>query len=106
MEGDRRAWWMNHWLPGTTSVQTGEVFERTEPILYVSHDANDSFWQLIGASDANPATGKLSHLHHAVEHDPMLLDVLDLQPGESAYRNGPDRPRTGEPSWKSAARGS
>jgi hypothetical protein len=89
MERDRRARWMKHWLLGTTSIQTGEVFDRTEPILYVSHEADDGLWQLVGASDADPATAKLSHLHHAVEHDLTLLDVLDLEPGEGAYRNGP-----------------
>ena len=98
MERDRRARWMKHWLLGTTSIQTDEVFDRKEPILYVSHDADDGLWQLIGASNADPASGKLSHLHHAVEHDLTLLDVLDLQPGECAYRTGPDAPWTGEPS--------
>lgn len=97
MERDRRARWMEHWLLSTTSIQTGEVFDRKEPILYVSHEADDGLWQLIGASDANPATGKLSHLHHAVEHDLTLLDVLDLAPGECASRTGPDDPWTGEP---------
>jgi hypothetical protein len=29
MERDRRARWMKHWLLGTTSLQTGEVFQRT-----------------------------------------------------------------------------
>jgi hypothetical protein len=97
MERDRRARWMKHWLLGTTSIQTGQVFARTEPILYVSHEAGDGLWQLIGASDADPATGKLSHLHHAVEHDLTLLDVLGLEPGESAYRRGPDKPWINEP---------
>jgi len=97
MERDRRARWMKHWLLGTISIQTGEVFDRTEPILYVGHDADDGLWQLIGMSDANPATGKLSHLHHAIEDDRTLLDVLDLQPGESAYRTKPGDPWTGEP---------
>ncbi|XVV08601.1 hypothetical protein ACQP2X_27560 [Actinoplanes sp. CA-131856] len=92
MERDRRAWWLNHWLLGTTSIQTGEVFEKSEPILYVSHDADDGIWQLIGASDANPKTGKLGHLHHAVDEDPTLLDILDLAPGESVERGGPGRP--------------
>ncbi|MFG1885905.1 hypothetical protein [Micromonospora sp. NPDC049102] len=98
MERDRRARWMEHWLLGTSSIQTGEVFDQKEPILYVSHDADDGLWQLIGASDADPATGKLSHLHHAVEHDLTLLDVLDLGPGESAHRTGPDAPWTAAPS--------
>ncbi|MEU0548396.1 hypothetical protein [Micromonospora sp. NPDC005979] len=98
MERDRRARWMKHWLLGTSSIQTGEVFDQKEPILYVSHDADDGLWQLVGASDADPATGKLSHLHHAVENDRTLLDVLDLGPGESAYRTGPDAPWTAGPS--------
>ncbi|MEV6602442.1 hypothetical protein AB0M36_37175 [Actinoplanes sp. NPDC051346] len=102
MERDRRAQWMKHWLLGTTSIQTGEVFARTEPILYVSHDADDGLWQLIGASDADPATAKLSHLHHAVEHDLTLLDVLDLEPGDCAYRTGPREPWTRGPSFKSS----
>jgi hypothetical protein len=50
MERDRRARWMKHWLLGTTSIQTGEVFDGQEPILYVSHEADDGIWQLIGAS--------------------------------------------------------
>jgi hypothetical protein len=33
-----------------------------------------------------------------VEHDLTLLDVLDLGPGESAFRTGPDQPWSGEPS--------
>lgn len=62
----------------------------------MSHDADDGLWQLIGASDANPAKGKLSHLHHTVEPDLTLLEVLDLEPGESAIGPGPGDPWTGE----------
>ncbi len=57
MERDRRARWMKRWLLGT-SIQTGEVFAQSEPILSVSHEAGDGLWQLIGASDAVPATEK------------------------------------------------
>ena len=98
MERDRRPRWMKHWLLGTTSIQTGEVFDRAEPILYVSHDADDGLWQLIGASDADPAKAKLSHLHHALEHDLTLLDVLNLEPGTCAYRTAQHQPWTVEPS--------
>ncbi|MGI8335162.1 hypothetical protein ACRYCC_34880 [Actinomadura scrupuli] len=85
MERDRRAWWMRHWLLGTRCIQTIEVFERREPVLLVGNDADDGLWQLIGATGAG-STGKIGHLHHAVDEDPTLLDVLDLPPGHSANR--------------------
>jgi hypothetical protein len=88
MARDRRAWWQRHWLLGTQSIQTVEVFEQQEPVLSVSH-GTDGVWQLIGASDANPATGTYGHLHHAVEEDPTLSEVLDLAPGGRATRDRP-----------------
>lgn len=86
MRHDRRAWWMRHWLLGTTCVQTVEIFEHREPVLLVGHDAQDGVWQLIGASDADGSTGRVRHLHHAVDEDPSLIDVLDLPPGHRAQR--------------------
>jgi len=94
MERDRRAWWMRHWLVGTSCIQTGEVFARREPVLYVSNEADDGLWQLIGATGADPSTGKIEHLYHAVDEDQTLLDVLDLQPGQSASRTGAGEPWT------------
>jgi hypothetical protein len=88
MQHDRRAWWMRHWLLGTACIQTREIFERSEPVQFVSHDADDGTWQLIGASDADAATGKIGHLHHAVDDDRTLLDVLGLPPGGTATRPG------------------
>ena len=82
---DRRAWWMWHWLAGTQAIQTAEVFEQKEPVLLVVNDDDDELWQLIGASDAGPE-GKLGHLYHSVDEDPTLMDVLNLEPGESATR--------------------
>jgi len=86
MERDRRAWWMRHWLEGTSAIQTREVFDRDEPVLLVSNDADDDLWQLIGTSDAG-TDGQIGHLHHAVDEDPTLADVLDLAPGEQAVRD-------------------
>jgi hypothetical protein len=83
---DRRAWWLLHWLRGTLAISTAEVFAREEPILLVVNDDDDELWQLIGASDAGP-DGRIGHLHHAVDEDQTLLDVLDLDPGEEALRH-------------------
>jgi hypothetical protein len=62
--------------------------------LLVGHEADDGMWQLIGASDANPSTGKIGHLHHAVDDDPSLINVLDLPPGHGALRVGSGKPWT------------
>ena len=99
MARDRRAWWMRHWLAGTQAIQTAEVFARTEPILLVQNDSDDELWQLIGASDAGP-DGKIGHLHHAIDEDQTLVDVLDLEPGWRATREragGPWTRRRKEP---------
>jgi hypothetical protein len=98
MERDRRAWWMRHWLMGTTCIQTIEVFERREPILLVANDADDGLWQFIGTTDADDGTGKVGHLHHAVDEDPTLIDVLNLPPGHSASRTRGSGPWTRHPS--------
>jgi hypothetical protein len=90
---DRRAWWMLQWLTGTRAIQTSEVFERQEPVLLVVNDDDDELWQLIGTSNAGP-DGKIGHLHHAVDEDPTLVDVLDLAPGESATREAVGAPWT------------
>lgn len=82
---DRRGWWMRHWLAGTRCIQTSQVFELREPVLLVGDDDEDGLWQLIGTSDAGP-DGKIGHLSHAIDEDPTLIAVLDLQPGQSATR--------------------
>lgn len=84
MERDPRAWWMRHWLLGTRCIQTVEVFEKHEPVLSVSHD-DDGLWQLIGSTDAGDE-GRIGHLHHAVDEDPTLMDVLDLVPSTRRTR--------------------
>jgi hypothetical protein len=86
MARDRRALWLWHWLAGTPAVQTPEVFALSEAVLLVSHDAEDDVWQLIGTSDAHDDP-KIGHLYHAVDEDPTLIDVLDLEPGERAERD-------------------
>ena len=52
----------------------------------MAHD-DDGIWQLIGMTDAHPATGKVEHLHHYIDGDPTLLEAIDLAPEERASRS-------------------
>ncbi len=85
MARDARAAWLRHWLLRTNSITTAPVMAGAEPILYVSHDA-DGMWQVIGRSDGTVDDGRVGHLFHLVDADPTIVDVLDLEPGESATR--------------------
>ncbi len=81
---DRRAWWMEHWLRGTRSFATRPVVEGGEPVRHVVRD-EDGDWQLLcGTVEADDP--QVFHLHHALDRDQTLLEVLDLEPGQAADR--------------------
>lgn len=87
---DRRAWWMEHYLRGTRAFATKPVVDGGEPVRHVVRD-DDGEWQLLcGTVEADEA--HLFHLHHALDRDRTLLDVLDLETGERADREERDRP--------------
>jgi len=92
-ERDPRARWMRHFVLGTRAIQTIECFELREPVTLVVNDDDDELWQLIGPSGATDIEqAKIGHLWHAVDEDPSLMDVLDLEPGEEAERAGKGLP--------------
>jgi hypothetical protein len=64
-----------------------QVLDGSEPILLVSHDAEDHGWQFIGTSDASMADAKLVCLEEIARLDPTVLEVADLPPGWQAIRN-------------------
>jgi hypothetical protein len=59
----------------------------SEPILLVSHDADDHGWQFIGTTDASVADGRIVCFEEIVELDPTVLEVADLLPGWQAIRD-------------------
>lgn len=71
-----------------------QVLDGSEPILLVSHDADDHGWQFIGISDASSTDVRIVSLEEIVWLDPTVLDVADLPPGWQAVRD-----RVGGP-WK------
>jgi hypothetical protein len=61
--------------------------ERDEPILYVTHDADDHAWQFIGGSGASTAIAMIVGLGEVVDLDPTVMEVADLEPGWQASRS-------------------
>jgi hypothetical protein len=76
---------------------TRQVLEREEPVLHVTHDADDHAWQFIGSSDGTRENGHVIALHEAVEIDPSLLQIADLPIGWRAVRHSTNDP------WKREA---
>ncbi len=66
---------------------TRQVLDRSEPILLVSHDADDHGWQFIGSSEVTMADAKLVALGEIVKIDPTVLEVATLRPGYQAMRS-------------------
>jgi hypothetical protein len=75
-----------------TTVTMKQVLARDEPILLVSHDADDHGWQFIGSTDANVNDGRVVCLVEIVKLDPSVLAVADLPPGWQAIRTAVGNP--------------
>ena len=63
-----------------------QVLDGSEPILLVSHDADDHAWQFIGTTNASVADARLVALEEIVDLDATVLEVADLPPGWQAIR--------------------
>jgi hypothetical protein len=87
---DRRAWWMEAWLTGALAYVTEPVLEKRAPVRTVVHD-EEGDWQLLCETVA-PDEARRMHLHHAIDDDPSIAEVLDLGSGERADRDGPREP--------------
>lgn len=76
----------------STTITMRQVLEGSEPILLVSHDADDHGWQFIGYTDACTEDGRVVCLEAMVARDPSVLQVADLPPGWQAVRRSPKHP--------------
>jgi hypothetical protein len=68
------------------ALTTRQILDGSEPILFVSHDADDHGWQFIGISPALVSDGRIVCLEEIVRLDPTVLEVADLPPGGRAIR--------------------
>jgi hypothetical protein len=80
--------------PHTQAFLSETIYERTEPVTYVSHDADDGAWQFLGDSMDDGGGPVLVCLHHPIDDDPSLSELADLPLGWYAKRNKPGEPWT------------
>jgi len=66
---------------------TDSVTRGGEPILYVSHDAEDGAWQFLGAEGSSVESAAVVALSTIVELDPSVSSLADLPLGWSASRD-------------------
>ena len=77
--------------PHTGVILSKTVNAGTEPVTFVSHDAEDGAWQLLGDSMSEPG-GVISCFHHPIDRDPSIAELADLPLGWYAERD-----KIGEP---------
>ena len=79
------------------AFSTRQVMEQGDPILLVSHDAEDGAWQFIGGPWGEQDLVVIC-LEHAVHLDPSVCELADLPRGWSAQRGAPGQPWQRSPS--------
>ena len=82
--------------PHTAALTVRAVLEG-DPILYVSHDADDEGWQFLDGRPAEIDVGRAIGMAHILELDPSLRTIADLPPGWIAYRESPSADWVREP---------
>jgi len=82
--------------PDTAAITMRQILDGSEPILLVTHDADDHGWQFIGSSDANTEDGRVVALEEIAAMDPTVLEVADIPPGWWAWRDDKGLPWTRE----------
>ena len=78
--------------PHTRVFLSETVHKGSEPVTYVSRDAEDGSWQFLGDSMSDGGGPVISCFHHPIDQDRSLAELADLPLGWHA-----ERIRVGEP---------
>jgi len=73
--------------PHAGVILSKTVHNGTEPVTFVSHDAEDGGWQFLGDSMSDPGA-VVSCFHHPIDRDPSLAELADLPLGWYAGQGG------------------
>jgi hypothetical protein len=72
----------------TAAITTRQVLEG-EPVLQVTHDADDGGWQFLCGTTDDTADGRVVGLGEMCDRDATLLELADLPEGWQAWRDRP-----------------
>jgi hypothetical protein len=78
--------------PNCAVITLRSIVSGGEPIVRVSHDADDHGWQFLGACDADADDAAVVSLGSIVKRDPSVLEVADIPPGWRAWRASTSAP--------------
>ena len=78
--------------PNVAVFSTRQVFRSGQPILHVSHDADDGAWQFHAGSTVAEADAMVVALQEVLAHDPSIAELADLPLGWFAERTAAGQP--------------
>ena len=79
-------------VPNTAVITLRQIIEEGQPILHVSHDADDEGWQFLAGGVPKAADASVVSLAHVFQSDPTIGDLADLPLGWVAWRERPGSP--------------
>ena len=74
------------------AITTKQVLEGGLPILTVVHYSDDHSWAFLCGTTDDEQAGRVIAMSEALEMDPTLRDIADLQPGWIAWRQAVGSP--------------
>ncbi|WP_051570275.1 hypothetical protein [Paenibacillus ehimensis] len=86
--------WVFNDLPNTMVLTTKDVLIMKKPILFVSHDEDDSMWQFHCGEDVDMDNATLVSLKEIVDYDTSVTILNDLPLGWIAWRETESSPWT------------
>ena len=84
--------WLFEDPPNVATITTKGILEKQDPILFVTHDADDGMWQFLPGFEVDEDDSKVVSLASVIKIDPSLHELHDLPLGWTAERDSLDDP--------------
>jgi hypothetical protein len=92
---------MNDWLfadaKNVATMTVRRIMDGTQPILFVSHDADDGMWQFLTGASVDMAQAMVVGLEEIYRLDSTIGELADLPLGWIAERTSPVQPWRRQP---------